>query len=260
MINKVFLLSNEDDFSSLINSCLDEDSIESEVGTTLPKYVYDIVIINLISLDEKIEAQIDEVIKTKVKKIILIENALDLYLNSKNKLPYSVYSEIIPKNEICKRRLLIEQKIVESKKKYVIFRVSDIYGISISDSLIESFLFSNSGNFENSERDFIYDGDVISAIEIALRKNVTGIFDIASGESIELKKLVELIKKIRNVDEKDNIKWSRKKIKISINCDNFKYYKWEPLVGLEMGLKTLLSFRRKNVKLSSTRNNFRKNF
>jgi nucleoside-diphosphate-sugar epimerase len=262
MINecKIFLLSNNNAFSKHIDECLKSDSLESDLGVVLPTtHEPDIVIINLLNLDEKLELQIDEVLKSRIKKIILIENALDIYLNSKNSLPFSVYSKVVPKNEICERILAIEKKIAESRKQYVIFRVSEIYGISVPDSLVEKLLFVNSGEFENSVRDFIYDGDVVSAIEVALRKEVSGVFDIASGKSVELKKLVELIKQLRRIEEFD-ITWRRKKLEVVFNCDNFKFYKWEPLVDLEVGLKTLLTFRRNYVKLPSARNSCRKNF
>lgn len=248
---KIFLICNNDVFSKHINMCLKEDSLEIDIGEILPEYEPEIAIINLFFLSENIEKQLYKVLKSKVKKIILIENGLDLYLNSKNTIPFSVYTKLIPKNEICERLLDLENKVIESKKQYAIFRVSEIYGISTHNEIIERLLFGTINELENSVRDFIYDGDVISAIEIALRKEVSGVFDIASGESIELKKLVELIKKLSKNNL--NINWKRKKVTIEFNCDNFKYYKWQPIVGLEIGLKTLLAFRRSNGSLQRTR-------
>jgi len=248
---KIFLICNNDIFSKHVNMCLKEDSLEIDIGQNLPEDEPEIVIINLFFLSEGIEKQLYRVLKSKVKKIILIENGLDLYLNSKNTIPFSVYTKLIPKNDICERLLDLENKIIESRKQYAIFRVSEIYGISTRNEIIERLLFGTINELENSVRDFIYDGDVISAIEIALRKEVSGVFDIASGKSIELKKLVELIKKLskNNLD----INWKRKKITIEFNCDNFKYYKWQPIVELEIGLKTLLAFRRNNGSLHCTR-------
>jgi hypothetical protein len=259
--NKIFIASNKNSYLTRhINSCLVEDSLDSEYGSVLPtKHDPTIVIVDLYEFDEQTETIINDVLESRTRKIILIENALDLYLNSKNALPFSVYSKVIPKNEICEKYLAIEKKIIDSRKQYVIFRVSEVYGLSMPGSLIEQLLFVNSGEFENSIRDFIYDGDVISAIEIALRKEVSGVFDIASGQSIELRKLVELIKKTRQFNN-INIQWRRKKLEIAFNCDNFKFYKWEPLVNLEIGLKTLLSFRRNYGKLQGTGNTSRKNF
>jgi len=254
MSNKIFVLSKKCLFADHINLCLKESSLESETNTTLPlSYEPSVAIINLLNYDEDIEKQCDEVLESDIKKVILLENALDLYLNSKNDIPFSVYTKIIPKNKICEKHLSIEKKIVESKKKYVIFRVSEIYGLSTPYSLVDQLLFANDGvEFENSTHDFIYDGDVISAIEVSLRKEVSGIFDIASGCSIDLKDLVELIKKMRKIKELF-INWKRKRKNIVFNCENFKFYKWEPLVNIETGLQTLLSFRRKShVKLFSS--------
>lgn len=254
----IFLLGN-DEFSTHINNCLVEDSLESEVGLKFPcNKTFDTVIIPFLNFDCEKEKQLDTILKSKTKKIILLENGLDIYLNSKNGLPYSVYSKLVPKNEICERFLEIEKKVKESKKQHVIFRISEVYGISTPKSLVNQLLFCPCCEIENSVRDFIYDGDVISAIEIALRKEVSGIFDIASGQSVELKKLFELIKKISQEDRE--IQWTRKKTEIVFNCENFKFYKWQPLVNLEVGLKTLLTFGRNYGKLRSTQHSVRKNF
>jgi hypothetical protein len=248
MDKKILLLGQNNEVSEHIRMCLQEDALDVEFSDSfLDQIEPDIVIINLFNFDEDIEVQLSHVLESNVEKIILLENALDLYLNSKNKLPFSVYSQLIPSNEVCERYLEIERKIIESKKQHVIFRISEMYGLSSPQSLVEKLLFASSGEFENSSHDFIYDGDVISAIEISLRKEVNGMFDIASGHSIELRKLMELIKKMRQIE--DEIKWKRKKLEIAFNCNNFKFYKWEPLVNIEMGLKTLFTIRRRNGQL-----------
>jgi hypothetical protein len=248
---KNFFVLGSDKFSRHIKKCLKEDGLDIDINNVLPKYCLDTVIIPISYLDIVNGFNIDIVLKRDIKKIILIENGPEIYLNSKNSLPFSVYTQIIPKNDICKKFLDIEKKIIESRKQYVIFRTSEIYGISMPDSLINKLLFLSSAELENSTRDFIYDGDVINAIEIALRKEVIGLFDVAFGQSIDLKNLVELIKKIRKTDI--NIIWKRKKTNVSFNCDNFKYYKWEPLIDLELGIKTLLTFWR-NYGISSASN------
>jgi len=257
MSNKILLLGEPDTITNHIVLCLKENTqeIETQLLFSDRKEEPDIVIINLLSLNKKIlNAQIDDILKSKIRKVVLLENALDIYLNSKNDLPFSVYSSIIPQNEICESCLEIEKRITESKKSYVIFRISEIYGVSTPNCLINQLMFLNQRKleFDNSMRDFIYDGDVISAIEISLKKEVSGIFDIANGQSIEIKKLVELIKKIRQKDF--NIKWKRKDKDLVFNCANFKYYKWEPIVSIEMGLQTLFQLKgRVYEQLQSTR-------
>lgn len=239
-------------FSEHIKMCLLNDLLEVESGEKFDfKEDPNVTIINLIGKIDLVLKQINKILRSSTQKIILIENGLDLYLNSENEIPFSVYSKMIPKNEICKILLDVENRILESKKNHVIFRTSEVYGISSPQCNIEKLLFAkNEIEFENSTHDFIYDGDVINAIEIALRKDVTGIFDIASGISIQMRQVAEIIKKIRNIEF--DIKWKRKNLKIVFNCENFKYYKWEPLVNLETGLKTLLALRRRYGKLQST--------
>jgi hypothetical protein len=258
MLNKKIFLLDTGLFIRHIDKCLKEDSLDTNLNSIVSNDSFDVAIVSLFKLSEEKERKIEQIIESKIKKIILIENGLELYLNSKNNLPYSVYSKVIPKNEICKKYLDIEKKIAGSKKQHVIFRVSEIYGQSMPDSLVEQLLNTTSGEFENSCHDFIYDGDVISAVEIALKNDVTGIFDIASGYSISLKNVVELIKKIKQDDFE--LSWKNKKLRIVFNCENFKFYKWEPLVNLELGIKTLLSLRRKYGDLQNTRDRKRKNF
>lgn len=240
----IFLLGGNDTLSKHIYTCLKEDNLEIKIDSVFKTTKsYNFVIVNLFAPDSEIEKQIDIVLESKTQKIILLENALDIYLNSYNSLPYSVYSEVKPKNEICRKYLEIEKKICDSGKQFVIFRISEIYGVSMPESIIEDFLFLNTTReIEDSVHDFIYDGDVISAIEISLRKEVCGTFDIASGKTISLKQLYRFINKINNYDIK--LKWKRKKFDLSFNCDNFKFYKWEPLIDIELGIKTLFNRRK----------------
>jgi nucleoside-diphosphate-sugar epimerase len=256
-MDKILLLSEPDELCKHIILCLKENTQDVDTQLLFEDKIEEpnIVIINLLSLKREIvDIQIDEILKSKVKKIILLENALDIYLNCKNALPFSVYSNIVPLNEVCKCCLEIEKKVVESNKNFVIFRISEMYGVSTPKSLINNLLFFKRRKYEleNCMRDFIYDGDVISAIEISLKKDVCGLFDIASGKSIELKKLVELIKRTKQKDF--NIKWKRKDSDLVFNCANFKYYKWEPIVDIEMGIQTLFQLGENYGNLQSTRN------
>jgi len=246
-MNKIFLLSDSHSFSDYIALCLKEDQLDVEASNrflVIPDES-DIAIVNLLNLRKGIEFELKKVLESNVKKVIVLENALSLYLNSKNNIPFSVYTQIVPKNEICERYLEIERQVIESKKQYVIFRISEIYGSSMPRSIINKLLFSRLYELDNSSRDFIYEGDVIQAIEISLRKEVTGMFDIASGRSIQLRQLVELIKQIRNHNG-FNIQWRRKRFDIVFNCENFKFYKWQPLIDIEMGLRTLSTLNRRS--------------
>jgi len=245
MDKKVLLIGNINSFSSHVEACLKEDAfcIEQKNSVEIPDDT-DTVIMNFMDYKETLHHELNIVLTSGVKKVIILENALDLYLNSHNGIPFSVYSKMTPKNETCERLLDVERRVKESGKKFVIFRISEIYGQSMPESMVSKLLFASFRELENSCRDFIYDGDVIQAIEIALKKDVSGLFDIASGETTELKRLVELIKVLRQ--ESLNIQWSRKRLHIAFNCENFKFYKWVPLVNIELGVKTIYSLMRRN--------------
>ena len=244
-MNKIFLLSDSHSFSDYIELCLKEDSLELETSNRflVRPNEFDIVIVNLLNLRKGIEFELKRVLESNVKKVIILENALNLYLNSNNKTPFSIYTKIEPKNEVCQHYLNIEKQVIESQKKYVILRISEIYGSSMPRSIINQLMFSKTEELEDCSRDFIYEGDVIQAIEISLRKEVTGIFDIASGKSIQLKRLTELVQKFRK--HKFDIKWNKNQQDIIFNCENFKFYKWQPLISIEMGLKALSTLNRR---------------
>jgi nucleoside-diphosphate-sugar epimerase len=238
---KIFLLSNKTSFSIFLDECLKEDAFETNFTNKIKQETLEdnIVIVNLLEPRNEIDKEIEYILQSKCQKIILLINAMDLYLNCKNKPPFSVYCQLESENEISLKLLEIEKKIVNSNKKYVIFRITDIYGPSITETLINQLFVSKKQQLENTKHDFIYEGDVVQAIEIALKQNVVGLFDIASGQTINLREISDLIIKTYKIPCK--IKWKRKKQELNFNCENFKFYGWDPLVNIQMGLKTIFT-------------------
>jgi len=242
---KIFLLSNKTSFSIFLDECLKEDAFETNFIDRIKQEETlqdNIVIINLLEKRVNIDKELDFILHSKCQKIILLENAMNLYLNSKNQPPFSVYTKLQPENEISIKFLEIENKIINSEKQYVIFRITDIYGPSIPEALVNQLFRSKKRQLQNTKHDFIYEGDVIQAIEIALGQNVIGLFDIASGQTISLRTISELITKSYNINSKIN--WKRKKQKISFNCENLKFFGWQPLINIEMGLSTIFSLKK----------------
>jgi hypothetical protein len=236
---KILLLSKKTHFSDFINECLKDDAFEIDYSDKLKKNTLqdNIVIVNLLQERNYIEKEIEYILQSKCQKIILLENAMDLYLNCQNSSPFSVYINLQPKNEISSRLLDIEKKIINSNKQYVIFRITDIYGPTICEGIINKLITSKKLVIENTKHDFIYEGDVMQAIELALKQSVLGLFDIASGQTIALRKVSDLIRKTYN--DCPDIHWKRKKQEISFNCENFKFFGWQPIVSIEVGLKTI---------------------
>jgi hypothetical protein len=245
---KIFILTEADEFSVFLTQCLTENGFEVNYSNKVisAQIKNSIVIINAFSKIKDLENKIDQIITKNYKKIILLENALDLYLNSEKINVFSVYEKLIPKNETCIKYLKIEEKIINSDKPSVIFRVSQIYGPSITKSIVNKILDSElSCTLQNTKHDFIYEGDVIQAIEIALKSSVNGLFDIASEQTIDLRKLFDYIENIFGY--KYNVKWKRKKSEIKFNCDNFRSCGWKCLIDIEKGLNTIKLLRDNDV-------------
>lgn len=94
-------------------------------------------------------------------------------------------------------------------------------------------------------RDFVYVKDVVAAMELALTSDVTGTFNIASGESYSVNELAEIIKKLLNKDinthyepeRSGEVKFSQADISLAKNKLGF-----EPAYSLQDGIKdTLMS-------------------
>jgi len=241
------ILGSMNSFEKNIGKCLNDNGIAIKFLTEIPvefkkvidQYKIDSVIINAINKRKNILKELEIISKNEIKKVVLLENGCDLYLNSKNKLPYSVYKPVITKSLICKKMLETEKTVNQDFSEHVIFRVSDVYGPSVNYGLIYDLLTRRKIVLQNCLHDFIYEGDLIHAIEIALREEVSGLFDIASGKSISLKdNLIVLINMLRR--KHIIVKWKKCSKDFECNCENFKFYKWEPLVNLEMGLKASL--------------------
>lgn len=188
-------------------------------------------------LEDRISAcdELKEMVTCDPDKLILIEDAKRIYTNSKNKAPFAVYKKLIPKNDECKNNLSIED-VVAKVHNHIIFRVAEVYGPDIHHGLVYDLLHKHELiKLKNGLIDVIYQGDLIFAIEIGIECDATGVFDIASGKPIKMKKLVMCASEFRKT--KPKIRWSIKKEKIIYDISNFKYFKWHPLVGPESGIK-----------------------
>jgi hypothetical protein len=225
-------LSEGTDYS--IKVCEDCLHLSDEKLNTVENF--DILVIDGYFQKQNVSKIIALLSTKKIKKIIFFYNAYDVYLNSKNRLPYSVFQKLKPKNKCCKDCLELEDFIIQHFPNYAIFRVSEIYGPHILEGLIYKIFQQNTVTLNNGRYDFIYEGDFIHALEISLKEEVTGLYDLVYGESVNLKKeLVPIVKDLKK-NKQLNILWRGKKIKFICECRNFKFYKWEPLVNLKTGL------------------------
>ncbi len=224
-------------FKKYIQLCLEYEGIHNVAFTQ--KRNTDTVIIDLMNYKET--QRLYYLIEDKrIKKIILLENGSDLYLNTNCRLPFSVYEQFEPVKERAHKMLEIESKLKDSNKHYIIFRVSELYGPNIKYGLIYDLFHYRFLKVNDGYRDFLYDGDLISAIDIGVNNDIVGKFDIGSGRKTRIDYLIRLVKKYR----KNNIiiEVDKNRVDVEYKCDNFKYYKWEALIQIETGLKTVKKF------------------
>jgi nucleoside-diphosphate-sugar epimerase len=218
----------------------------------------DVIVFDALNKRKELKKEIQVLSELPVQKIVYLEDASQIYVNSKNIIPYSVYKKVIPKNRRCARLRNNEEKLLRNKAEVVIFRISEMFGPHVNYGAIHDLLNKNHSTLLNGKRDFIYEGDVIHAIEVALETDAMGIYDIASGRSIRVKDdLIDLINKYRHRNAK--VKFRRKrKVNLVYNCENFKFYKWAPLVTLESGLAVINKSKNnlggKNEKVQTSRN------
>jgi hypothetical protein len=244
-MKNILIIGNGNLFEKFLTECLVErdykvfhkkNSYELTKFLTLNKI--DVVILNFLQQYENHEDLIPDILTSNFKKFILLEDGIDLYTNSLNTLPYSVYKKVVPKNKKCKHIKAIEDLIFQMKQNSIVFRISEIYGPHIHYGIIFDLMHKNSTFVIGGKRDFIYEGDVIHAVEIGIEANANGIFDIANGKSIKIKE--ELLPKILKCRiHKPQLEMKRKKFFTEFNCENFKFYKWQPLVSIDAGLQIM---------------------
>jgi UDP-glucose 4-epimerase len=169
--------------------------------------------------------------KNHVKKVIVSSSAAVYGEIKSSKIKLTENSETNPISPYGKSKLEMEKIVKEiclkHKINYVILRIFNIFGLGQSDEyagVISKFL----KNIKNDEqlkifgdgtqtRDFVSVDDVITAIKNSTSYNKSGIFNIASGNIITIKKLAETMislseknLKIKYLPQKiDDIKFSQ---------------------------------------------------
>ncbi len=195
--------------------------------------------------------------RNHVKKLIVASSAAvygegnpnSKLIEKSRKKPISAYG---------KSKIMMEEEIIKNTTKnkinYVILRFFNIYGIGQTPEyagVITKFLekIKNNTNLEifgdgMQTRDFVSIQDVINSIHNSISHNKNGIFNIASGTGITIKKLAEIMIKssgkslvIHHLSsKKGDIRYSL--ADISLAKENFKY---SPQIELKKGIENLLN-------------------
>ena len=240
MFRKILIVGEEGGFNTNLKNCLG-DNFKIYLNNNIPsdgfdnfiaKNGIDIVVINKIRDPYAYSKEINIALSYGDMKIILLEQAERIYLNSKNQQPYSVYSKIESENEICLKMIEEEDKVLRCEGS-VVFRVSELYGPYTSRGLVRDIIKGGKLFLDSGIRDFIYDGDLINAIEVAIESDAEGVFNIVSGMPSDMVETIGLVKDMWKIDIK--VDWIGSK-DVTYECENFKFYKWQPLISIETGL------------------------
>lgn len=194
--------------------------------------------------------------KSKINHIIVASSAA-VYGEGNQYTKIIETQKLNPISPYGESKMKMEQEIEKFVKNKnltcTILRFFNIYGLNQSDEyagVISKFL-KKANQKEDLEifgdglqtRDFVSINDVVNSIDNAVELKKSGIYNIATGESISIKKLAE---KIINISRKDlkvlyfnpknnEIKFSQASIESSK-----KDLKYMPKVNLDKGIKELL--------------------
>jgi len=198
-------------------------------------------------------------VKYGIKSVVAASSAA-VYGDSEN-LPISENNKTNPSSPYGESKLKMEQLIQSFSKKHnlnsIILRIFNVYGKGQSPEyagVITKFLNKISKNdslkiFSDGlqTRDFIAIEDVIDAIQksiLKLKENHGTVFNIASGKSITIKNVAELLIKYsgKNID----IKYSKQKEGgITHSCADItlakKILNFNPKSKFEQGIKNLIN-------------------
>ncbi len=242
---------NIENYKNIFN---DVDIVYHLISTTTPNYnkltiEYDIRT-NLISTIKLLNICVEK----GIKKIIFTSSGGSVYGegNKKHKekdltkpfYPYAINKLAIENYLSCFYKF--------ENLDYTILRIANPYGanhVSKKQGIINVFLdkIKNQENIEiwgdgSIERDYIHIDDVVNALILSIQPTEEKIFNISSGKSTSINKLINIIQSITNT--KSNITYlPKREFDIQKNVLNNslakKYLKWEPKISLKEGIKLL---------------------
>jgi len=189
---------------------------------------------------------VDEIVHYKKIKWLFYSSTSHVYKFSKKKL--SEKSEIKPISKYGLTKLKGENYIKKKLKKKIPFCIGRIFSFTdinqsknyIIPSIInkakskkKEILFNNINHF----RDFLCTKDICVAIKILIKKQITGIYNIGSGEKILISDIVKII--FNKFKKKYYIKETKKQTCLIANNSKIKKLNWKPSKNIKGIIKEL---------------------
>ena len=164
----------------------------------------------------------------------------------RNDRPCNELSKVYKSDFYNKNKLNIEKHII--KNNGIVIRLSNVLGKNMINKNIVNDIIKQMNKKkitllnQNVIIDYIDIDDVCSATEKLILSNKKGIFNLGIGKGISVIKLVKLISKIYNLDNKEIIgkKFSKNLIYNVLNVNKIKKsIKWKPKKTLIKSLKEI---------------------
>lgn len=182
-----------------------------------------------------------------MKSLFILTSSYQVY-GGKSPRTHSENSKTNPKDEYGLLRIS-EEDIVrtishKTNLKYLILRISNIYGIKGNDdisNLIEKSFSLNTIEIENDINDFIYIEDLCEAIKFLIKESFHNkTLNIGSGYGVESIEIIKKIKKLTGKDVSVNVKPGiHHEI---LNCDKMHWLTgWIVKTSMEKGLMSILA-------------------
>jgi len=206
---------------------------------------------------------LENAIKHKVKKFIFASSGGAIYGDTKN-IPTCEDEKPKPLSPYAIAKLVSEQYLEFYFKvhnlPYVALRYANVYGprqdplgeagVAIFMSKLLTKKPPTINGDGNQTRDYIYVEDVAQANILALKDNITGLFNIGTQKETSVNELFRLISRLLNIEITAE-RGSSIKGEVKRSClDSSKaknILKWSPEVNLENGLKETLKWQRLNI-------------
>lgn len=151
----------------------------------------------------------------------------------------------------------MERALVRSNINHCILRLANVYGsnpnLGLGNGVISSW-YKNIrekrrievyGSLEHA-RDYVHIEDVLSAIELCILREPTGIFNIGSGVTTTLRELIEMFQ--HNVSEQLEYDLvaarTTDRLTYGLNCEkSLNHFSWQSSKVLNQSITELLNFR-----------------
>jgi len=203
---------------------------------------------------------LENAIKHKVKKFIFASSGGAIYGDAEN-IPTCEDEKPKPLSPYAIAKLVSEQYLEfyfkVHKLPYVALRYANVYGprqdplggagVAIFMSKLLTKKPPTINGDGNKTRDYIYVEDVAQANILALKDNITGLFNIGTQKETSVNELFRLISRLLNIEITAE-RGSSIKGGVKRSClDSSKakdVLKWSPEVNLENGLKKTLEWQR----------------